>query len=124
HQIMMNLIHNAHKFTPSHGSICVNASSNLSGYVMVSVSDTGPGISQEAQTHLFQPFYQAHRAQEIGTQGLGLGLSIVKQLVELHGGTITVESQVGEGAIFHVCLPAEPSAGHSASVRPVQEPRI
>lgn len=124
HQIMMNLIHNAHKFTPAHGAIRVNASSDPPGYVMLSISDTGPGISQEAQAHLFQPFYQAHRAQEIGTQGLGLGLSIVKQLVELHGGTITVESQVGEGATFRVRLPAESSAGHPASARPAQEPPI
>lgn len=106
HQIVTNLVHNAHKFTPQDGHIRVGACSAPPGHILLSISDTGPGIPQEAQVHLFQPFYQAHRVPEIGTQGLGLGLSIVKQLVELHGGTISVESQIGKGTTFHIRLPA------------------
>ena len=74
-------------------------------HILLSISDNGPGIPQEAQAHLFQAFYQAHRRPEIGTEGLGLGLSIVKQLVELHGATITVESTVGAGTTFHIRFP-------------------
>jgi two-component system sensor histidine kinase EvgS len=90
----------------------------------LTVSDTGPGIPQEAQASLFQPFYQAHRIPEIGTQGLGLGLSIVKQLVELHGGTISVESQPGEGATFRLRLPAVCPSTFSSSPQAIHEPPI
>ena len=107
HQIVINLVHNAHKFTPEDGHIRVGACPAPPAHILLSITDTGPGIPREAQAHLFQPFYQAHRVPEIGTQGLGLGLSIVKQLVELHGGTISVESQTGEGATFCIRLPAE-----------------
>jgi signal transduction histidine kinase len=88
----------------------------------LSISDTGPGIPREAQANLFQPFYQAHRIPEIGTQGLGLGLSIVKQLVELHGGTISIESRVGEGAAFRIRLPAECPSNPSPSLQAGHEP--
>ena len=107
HQIVTNLVHNAHKFTPQDGHICVEACSSPPDHILLSISDTGPGIPQEAQLHLFTPFYQAHRVPEIGTQGLGLGLSIVKQLVELHNGTISVDSQVGKGTTFYIRLPAK-----------------
>jgi len=90
----------------------------------LSISDTGPGIPQEAQANLFEPFYQAHRVPEIGTQGLGLGLSIVKQLVELHGGTISVESEPGEGATFHLRLPAVCPSTLSPSPLALHEPPI
>jgi signal transduction histidine kinase len=125
HQIVTNLVHNAHKFTPQEGHIRVKASPAPPDHILLSISDTGPGIPQEAQANLFQPFYQAHRLPEIGTEGLGLGLSIVKQLVVLHGGTISVESQVGEGATFRICLPAEcpstlPSSIQSGSDLPIQ----
>ena len=117
HQIVTNLVHNAHKFTPEDGWIRVAACPAPPDHILLSISDTGPGIPQEAQANLFQPFYQAHRLPEIGTEGLGLGLSIVKQLVELHGGTITVESQVGEGATFRLRLPADCPSTLSLSKR-------
>jgi signal transduction histidine kinase len=120
HQIVTNLVHNAHKFTPQDGRIRVTACPSPPDHILLSISDNGSGIPLEAQANLFQPFYQAHRVPEIGTQGLGLGLSIVKQLVELHGGTISVESQAGEGATFRIRLPADcpstplpsPQSGH------------
>ena len=109
HQIITNLVHNAHKFTPEQGTIRVQATHASPQHLLLTVSDTGPGIPLEAQRHLFDPFFQAHRKPEIGTQGLGLGLSIVKQLVELHDGSISVESEEGQGTMFRIRLPlAEP----------------
>jgi signal transduction histidine kinase len=116
HQIVTNLVHNAHKFTPEHGRIVVAASADPPNHILLSITDSGPGIPQEALAHLFQAFYQAHRRPEIGTEGLGLGLSIVKQLVELHGATITVESAVGAGTTFCIRFPKDTSAAASASV--------
>ncbi len=116
HQIVTNLVHNAHKFTPEHGRIVVAASADPPNHILLSITDSGPGIPQEALAHLFQAFYQAHRRPEIGTEGLGLGLSIVKQLVELHSATITVESTVGAGTTFCIRFPKDTSAAASASV--------
>jgi signal transduction histidine kinase len=124
HQIVTNLVHNAHKFTPQDGHIRMRACPAPPDHILLTVSDTGPGIPQEAQASLFQPFYQAHRIPEIGTQGLGLGLSIVKQLVELHGGTISVESQPGEGATFRLRLPAVCPSTFSSSPQAIHEPPI
>ncbi len=124
HQIITNLVHNAHKFSPQEGHILVRASPAPPGHILLTISDTGPGIPPEAQASLFQPFFQAHRIPEIGTQGLGLGLSIVKQLVELHGGTISVESRPGEGATFHLRLPAVCPSTLSPSAQTSPEPPI
>ncbi len=108
HQIVTNLVHNAHKFTPENGQITITASQGSNHEISLAVSDTGPGIPQDALANLFQPFVQAHRKPEIGTQGLGLGLSIVKQLVELHGASITVESTIGAGTAFRLQFPNPP----------------
>ena len=116
HQIVTNLIHNAHKFSPENGRIVVAARPDPPNHILLSISDSGPGIPQEAQAHLFQAFYQAHRRPEIGTEGLGLGLSIVKQLVELHGATITIESTVGAGATFHIRFPTIASSAVSPAI--------
>lgn len=109
HQIITNLVHNAHKFTPEQGTIRVHAHHAPPQHIVLTVSDTGPGIPQDAQKNLFEPFFQAHRQPEIGTQGLGLGLSIVRQLVELHAGSISVESQEGMGTTFRILLPISES---------------
>ncbi|TFG62452.1 MAG: HAMP domain-containing histidine kinase, partial [Nitrospirales bacterium] len=116
HQIVTNLVHNAHKFTPEHGRIVVSACPDPPNHILLSITDSGTGIPQEALAHLFQAFYQAHRKPEIGTEGLGLGLSIVKQLVELHSATITVESTEGAGTTFCIRFPKAPSAAASASI--------
>lgn len=112
HQIVTNLVHNAHKFTPEDGRIMISACHAPPHHILLSISDSGPGITQEAQALLFQAFYQAHRRPEIGTEGLGLGLSIVKQLVELHEATITIDSTVGVGTTFHIRFPITTSSAN------------
>ena len=73
------------------------------GYAIVKIADTGEGMSKEVRDHLFDPYFQGDSSHS--RQGLGLGLSIVKRIVELCKGTITVRSKVGEGSIFTVILP-------------------
>ena len=102
-QIMHNLVGNAIKFTAS-GSVTVSATAN-SGMVAISVTDTGIGIPKDKFDAIFQSFEQvdASIAREYG--GTGLGLAITKQLVELHGGTIGVKSELGKGSTFTFTLP-------------------
>jgi signal transduction histidine kinase len=104
-QVAWNLISNAVKFTGRGGYVQV-AVRRVEGDIVVSVCDSGMGISQSFLPHLFERFRQAETgARRPG--GLGLGLNISKQLVELHGGTITAESPgEGKGATFRVTLPA------------------
>lgn len=101
-QIILNLVSNACKFT-ERGSITVNAS-NQDDYVVISVTDTGPGIPEEDQTKVFQNFWQA-KSRLAFASGTGLGLAISKKLTESHGGKLWVESKVGQGSTFFVALP-------------------
>jgi signal transduction histidine kinase len=104
-QLLTNLLSNAVKFTPSSGSVRVE--SRLDGaFVLTSVSDTGTGISPDEQERLFRDFFRASNAKEGAIDGTGLGLAITKRLVEQHGGTITVKSEVGKGSCFAFSLPA------------------
>lgn len=102
-QIMHNLVGNAIKFTES-GSVTVSASL-LSDMVEVTVADTGIGISPDKFTDIFKSFEQVDASISREYGGTGLGLSITKQLIELHGGTIRVESQLGQGSKFIFTLP-------------------
>ncbi len=106
-QVATNLIHNALKFTPEKGTISVELHQDGPTTIMMVVSDTGPGIPEHVLGNLFEPFFQAHREFDSGSRGLGLGLSIVKNLVDLHGGSIAVESQLGKGTTFRVRFPKE-----------------
>lgn len=99
-QILFNLVHNAVKWTEN-GSILVTAE-ETDGQLQVSVADTGAGMEEEALARIFLPYEQTG-GQDNG--GLGLGLSITRQLVELHGGSLTVESRLGEGSVFRFSLP-------------------
>lgn len=103
-QIFANLISNAHKYTPAGGTLTIRAGA-IGNRVVASVADTGIGLSQEEQEQLFTRFYRAQNrtTQEVG--GTGLGLSITRSLVDLHGGTIAVESTPGKGSTFTVALP-------------------
>jgi signal transduction histidine kinase len=105
-QVLMNLIGNAIKFTPTQGRITLSASKNGNGSVQVSVSDTGPGIPLEEKEKIFDKFYQISQVGEAKPRGTGLGLAICKALVELHGGRIWVESELNRGSKFVFTLPA------------------
>ncbi len=106
--ILKNLIGNAVKFT-EHGAVSVRARAEKDGIEFL-VADTGIGIPPEALPHIFEPFWQADSSSTRRHGGVGLGLYIVQRLVELLGGTIHLESQVGHGTTFSVWLPfdAEP----------------
>ncbi len=101
-QVLVNLIHNAIKFTPSGGRITVSAKAD-GGNLIVAVSDTGVGISEDDLPRVFERFYKADRARAGG--GTGLGLAIARHVVEAHGGRIWVESVEGRGATFSFTLP-------------------
>jgi PAS domain S-box-containing protein len=104
-QIVWNLLTNAVKFTPEGGRIDVGLWRREGG-VTIRVADTGRGISRDFLPHMFERFRQSDAAMTRTIGGLGLGLSIVKQLVELHGGTVAAESEgPGKGAVFTVELP-------------------
>jgi CheY-like chemotaxis protein/anti-sigma regulatory factor (Ser/Thr protein kinase) len=104
-QVVWNLLTNAVKFTPKGGKIDVLVE-RVNSHVEITVHDTGMGISSEFLPHVFERFRQADSSSTRKYGGLGLGLSIVKQLVELHGGTVKVESAgEGKGATFVVNLP-------------------
>ena len=99
-KILSNLVTNAIKFTPSGGKVTIGMKKE-GGYVQLTVSDTGQGIQKEDLPHIFEPFFQGDNSQ----MGTGVGLSLVKQLVEAMEGTISVESTYGEGATFIVEMP-------------------
>jgi signal transduction histidine kinase len=103
-QILLNLLSNAVKFTPEGGQISINAR-QLNESVQISVSDTGIGISPEDQARIFEEFRQVGGDHAHKSEGTGLGLTLAKKFVELHGGTIWVESEVGKGSTFTFTLP-------------------
>ncbi len=106
-QALRNLIVNAIAHTPAGGEVVVSAAST-DEIVTLSVRDTGEGIAPEHLPHLFERFYRADPSRSRSTGGSGLGLAIVKQWVEAHGGTISVESELGNGSIFTITLPQSP----------------
>jgi signal transduction histidine kinase len=105
-QVWLNLLHNSIKFTPPGGSIKVGLRMHADR-VEFSITDSGIGIAPEDQCHIFERFYKADKARTHATEGSGLGLSIVRKIVDLHGGTIDLASKLGEGTTFIVSLPAE-----------------
>jgi len=107
-QVLTNLIGNAIKFTPPQGRVVVSAHMNGGAWAQVSIADTGPGIPPEEVRKIFNEFYQVTRPGKQKSQGVGLGLAISKKLVEMHGGKIWVESEVGKGSMFHFTLPTQP----------------
>ncbi len=109
-QVLRNLLNNALAHTPAGGEIGVSAA-RQNGCVLVSVRDTGEGISAEDLPHVFDRFYRADRSRARHTGGYGLGLAIVKQLVQAHGGTIEVESELGRGSTFRFSIPVEEKRG-------------
>jgi PAS domain S-box-containing protein len=108
-RVLINVLNNAVKFTPSGGRLSINAYRQGSS-VTISVSDTGVGIPVEEQPHLFSRFFRASTAQTHAVQGTGLGLTIVKSIVERHGGAVSLQSAPGVGTTVYIELPAEITA--------------
>lgn len=118
-QIVWNLLSNAIKFTPKGGRVEVRLE-RINSHIEITVSDTGDGISPEFLPYVFDRFRQADASSARTSGGLGLGLAIVRHLVELHGGVVKVESPgIGKGAVFTVRLPLRP-----VTARKDAEPRL
>jgi two-component system sensor histidine kinase/response regulator len=105
-QILSNLLSNAIKFTPAEGKVTLRVRKEQNAAVF-QIEDTGIGIPAHAQSILFEKFQQLENARQREYQGTGLGLALTKQLVELHGGSIKVTSEVGVGSVFTVRLPLQ-----------------
>ncbi len=105
-QVVINIISNAVKYTPDGGTISVRAKKASKG-VEISIADTGIGIPKEDVPHIFERFYRVEKSRTSETGGTGLGLAIAKEIVEAHGGTISVDSKFGEGTTVTIWLPIE-----------------
>jgi len=103
-QIVNNLLSNAIHYTPEGGAIHVNLEKNESGY-QLDVADSGIGIPDEARPELFKRFYRADNAKHVIGEGSGLGLYLVKRIIDTCGGRVWYESAQGKGTIFHVIIP-------------------
>jgi two-component system, OmpR family, sensor kinase len=105
-QAIANLVSNAVRYNTSGGEVrvCLNEDENRH-QCMIAVANSGPGIAPEDQSHVFDRFYRADRSRSHQSGGTGLGLAITKEIVEAHGGSISLESDPGKGAIFRVRLP-------------------
>ncbi|QHE62677.1 two-component sensor histidine kinase [Rossellomorea vietnamensis] len=101
-QVWTNLIHNSIKFTPEQGTISIRAFAQTGGKVMVTIKDTGIGMDHDSRMHIFERFYKADESRNRHLGGSGLGLSIVKKIIDLHGGEIKVESELGRGTAMIV----------------------
>lgn len=107
-QVFYNIIVNSIRYSPPDGVVNVaTMHTEMEGrsWVKVSVADDGPGIAEEDMPYIFDHFYRGDKSRDRRSGGSGLGLAIVKQLVEIHGGQVTVESKLGEGSAFQVLLP-------------------
>jgi hypothetical protein len=104
-RVLDNLLDNAIKFTPSRGTITVQVQQPQEDQVLLEVSDTGIGIPRDQRDRIFERFYQVDGSTKRRYPGTGLGLALVKEIVEIYGGEVRVESEVGEGSTFVVTLP-------------------
>jgi signal transduction histidine kinase len=105
--VLTNLLSNAVKYAPGDTEVRVTVTTTEPREALVQVADEGPGLSAEDQTQLFQRFYRAESVRHNPQTGLGLGLYISRQIVELHGGRIWVESTLGAGSVFQFTLPLD-----------------
>jgi len=128
-QILINLLSNAVKFTHDNGQVILQVQANPEvDRIQFSVIDTGIGIAPDDMRRLFQPFVQLDSTLNRQFDGTGLGLTLVQKLIDLHGGSVEVESEVGKGSRFTVYLPLEPgtpdaSEGVELQVEPL-DPRL
>ena len=122
HRILNNLLSNAFKFTPEGGTVrleLIDKQVEGRSFACITVSDTGIGISSEALTHIFERFYQVQQTDDSSKVGSGIGLHLVKEYVSLHEGTIQVESKLGEGTVFTVCIPMDLRLPEEATIAAV-----
>ena len=112
-QVLLNLVGNAIKFTDA-GEVSVRVV-NSAGTFLVSVTDAGPGIAQEDQQRIFEEFQQSGSSLTKTKGGTGLGLSIAKRIVEMHGGSLWVESTLGKGSTFFFSVPIQAEQEVSAA---------
>ncbi len=122
-QILMNIVDNALKYNRPHGSVFIRVKETAcqggtADYQFV-IEDTGIGIGEDFQNHIFEPFTQEHQDARTHYSGVGLGMSIVKKLVDQMKGAIEIDSQVGRGSVFQVTLPIQIDGAQST--RPVDE---
>jgi PAS domain S-box-containing protein len=102
-RLITNLVSNAIRYTPQ-GHVCVRTYL-ANGQACLEIEDTGIGIEPEDQSHLFERFYRGRQVRQSKIHGTGLGLAIVKEIVDMHGGCVTIQSQPGKGSIFRTWLP-------------------
>ena len=112
-RVIINLVANAINYTPSGGSVQVTTELTDS-FVVMTIEDTGIGIAADELPHIFERFYRSDTARQTAN-GTGLGLPIVREIVELHEGRIDVQSTPGEGTVFRVSLPIESSLSRDES---------
>lgn len=105
YRVMSNLLENAAKYNREHGSISIVTGREDNG-VTVKIADTGIGIPEDALPHIFEPFYRVDQSRSRAVGGAGLGLPLVKDIVEKHGGEVAVKSEAGEGTTFILRFPA------------------
>lgn len=105
-QVWMNLLTNSIKFTPNKGTISLSMKLD-SDKINVIVEDTGIGLTEEQQMHIFERFYKADQSRTVANGGSGLGLAIVKKIIDMHNGTIAVESKLAEWTKFLITIPID-----------------
>ena len=114
-QALVNVIHNAVKYSPVSGSISVRVRQKDANQVAIEIEDDGPGIPEEDQPKVFDRFYRVDKARWRESGGAGLGLAIVKWAVEAHGGSVTLESELNNGCLFRMILPSADVTTKAAS---------
>ncbi|NQT25377.1 hypothetical protein HQ585_08480 [candidate division KSB1 bacterium] len=103
-ELIENLVGNAIRYTPDSGQIKIKQQDSENSFIQIAISDTGIGIPEESLPHIFEDFYRANNAKGHDKNGTGLGMSIVKQIVEGHNGKIWIDSEVGKGTTFTFTL--------------------
>ena len=115
-QIMLNLLSNAVKYTPEGGRIDIRATLQSGSTVKIEVADTGVGIEPDEVERIFSEFHQAEHVRDEQLGGTGIGLALTRRLVELHGGEVGVESELGKGSTFWFTLPAKSGETHAGGL--------